>query len=80
MNASGLPACVLVTHGFPFNPYPTPTPPIPPNGGNVQNPGITLEQPPPFTATFPANNVCCSIVYPPLICDYHSATCYYIQH
>ena len=73
-----LPACVLVTHGVGQSPVP--------NGGNVQNPGVTLEQPPnlptasqttPLTAT--ENDKCCSIVYPPFICDYHSATCYYIN-
>jgi hypothetical protein len=66
------PACILVTHGVPFG--------ATPNGGNVQNPGITLEQPPAFSATQSNNYQCCSVVYPPRICVYQSATCVYIEN
>ena len=70
---------MLVTHGLP---YPTSTPL---NGGNLQNPGVTLEQPPQLplpgqgSQPYPVNNECCSIVYPPFICQFNSSICYYIN-
>ena len=38
------------------------------------------EQPPPFISSYPDNYECCSILRPPQVCQYQSATCFYVNN